>query len=154
MNKGGHWLGLVFINCMAVLGCQAAPGVDPFLTLSSPSLVSSQVKFTLTGEANVNYVIESSPDAQNWLPATTNASAEITRQITLEAPTNDMTFYRAWREPQPMFFGALVVRSNISLGGNNISVDSYDSGDPNHADPWGRYDPLTRKAGGDLFSAA
>jgi hypothetical protein len=117
-------------------------------------VVSNQVEFTLRGEAGVSYVIESSPDAQSWQPVTTNISAEVTRQITVEAPTNDMTFYRAWREPLPMFFGALVVRSNINLNGSNISVDSYDSGDTNHSTTSGHYHPSKRKAGGDVFSAS
>jgi hypothetical protein len=157
MNKGGHglaWAFIHFIHCTLVFCCPAAPSIDPFLTLGAPSVVSNQVEFTLTGEADVSYVIESSPDAQSWQPVTTNISAEVTRQITVEAPTNDLTFYRAWREPLPRFFGAFVVRSNINLNGNNIIVDSYDSGDPNHADSWGRYDPVKRKAGGDVFSAS
>jgi hypothetical protein len=156
MNKGGHglaWAFIHFIHCTLVFCCPAAPGVDPFLTLGAPSLVSNQVEFTLTGEADVSYVIESSPDAQSWLPVTTNISTEVTRQITLEAPTNDMTFYRAWRELLPMFFGALVVRSNVSLNGSNILVDSYDSGDTNFSTTNGFYDPTKRKPGGDVFSA-
>jgi hypothetical protein len=157
MNKGGHglgWAGIHFIHCTLVFCCPAAPGVDPFLTLSAPSVVSNQVEFTLTGEADVSYVIESSHDAQSWLPVTTNISTEVTRQITLEAPTNDMTFYRAWREPLPRFMGALIVRSNISFSGNSILVDSYDSGDTNFSTTNGFYDPIKRKAGGDVFSAA
>jgi hypothetical protein len=148
-------LGWIITNCALVVCCPAAPlpRLDLFLTLSPPTLANNQVDFTLTGEADVPYVIESSPDAQSWLPETTNMSAQITRSIVLSAPTNDTTFYRAWREPQPMFLGALVARLNISLQGNNILVDSYDSGDPNHADPSGRYDPNKRKAGGDVFSA-
>jgi hypothetical protein len=124
-----------------------------FLTLSPPTLVSNQVEFTLTGEAGVPYVIETSSDTTHWLAVVTNTSPESTRSIVLAAPTHDATLYRAWREPQPMFLGALVARSSITMSGNNILVDSYDSGDPNHADPLGRYDPNTRKAGGDVCSA-
>jgi hypothetical protein len=37
----------------------------------------------------------------------------------------------------------------ISCGGHNMSIDSYDSTDPLHS-TGGRYDPLKRKAGGDV----
>jgi hypothetical protein len=148
-------LGWGIANWVVIVGCQAAPlpRLDSFLTLSPPALVSNQVEFTLTGEADVPYVIESSSDTTNWLVIVTNTSPEITRSIVLAAPTYDMTFYRAWREPLPKFFGALVVQSNISLVGSHILVDSYDSGDTNFSTANGNYDPTKRKAGGDLFCA-
>jgi hypothetical protein len=155
VKRGWHRLGWGIANCAMVVCCHAAPPprIDSFLILSPPALVGNQVEFTLTGEADVPYVVETSSDTTHWLAVVTNTSPEITRSIVLDAPTNDMTFYRAWREPQPMFLGALVARSSITMSGNDILVDSYDSGDPNHADPWGQYDPNTRKAGGDVFSA-
>lgn len=135
------------------LCCTAAPQVDPYLLLSSPSFVSNQVQVTLTGEANVSYVIESSPDSQDWCSVTTNTAPEITRLITLDAPTNEMTFYRAWREPLPAFTGALMAKSDITFNGSYITVDSYDSGDTNYSTTNGLYDPAKRKAGGDVSSA-
>lgn len=139
-----------FTNWMAVVCCQAAMPVDSFLTLSAPSLVSNAVEFALTGEAGVSYVIEASTNLEDWAAVTTNTSANISRVISLETNA-EQTFYRAWREPLPMFMGALVVRSNISLNGNNILVDSYDSGDTNYSSTNGLYDPTKRKAGGDVF---
>jgi hypothetical protein len=46
----------------------------------------------------------------------------------------------------------MAAKRDITFNGNNITVDSYDSGDPNHSTPTGRYDPATRKAGGDIAS--
>jgi len=43
------------------------------------------------------------------------------------------------------------VLNNVILNGNYVMVDSYDSTDPNHSKN-GFYDPLTRKAGGDVVS--
>lgn len=48
---------------------------------------------------------------------------------------------------------AMASRRGITMNGNNILIDSYDSGDPNHCTPLGRYDPATAKAGGDVASA-
>lgn len=133
------------------LGLCAA--TDPYLALSSLTIVSNQVQVTLTGEANVSYVIESSPDSQNWNSLMTNTAPEITRLITLDTPTNEMTFYRAWREPLPAFTGALIAKSNITFNGTYLTVDSYDSGDTNYSTTNGLYDPARRKAGGDVSSA-
>jgi hypothetical protein len=153
LNMRKHWLSWVILSSAMQVHCDASPQIDSFLTLSPPSLVSNQVEFTLTGEADVPYVIETSSDTTHWLAVVTNTSPEITRSIVLAAPTNDATLYRAWREPLPMFFGALVVRSNIALNGNSILIDSYDSGDTNFSTANGNYDPTKRKAGGDLFCA-
>jgi len=50
-----------------------------------------------------------------------------------------------------VFRGAIAARVNIDLKGNNISVDSFDSVDPNYS-TGGLYDVAKRKAGGDIAS--
>lgn len=50
------------------------------------------------------------------------------------------------------FGTAISALQNVTMNGNNIMVDSYDSADPNHSDANGNYDPNTRKAGGDVAS--
>ena len=50
------------------------------------------------------------------------------------------------------FRAAMAAKRGIVFSGNNIRVDSYDSGDPNHSTPNGKYDPATSKAGGDIAS--
>jgi hypothetical protein len=49
------------------------------------------------------------------------------------------------------FGNALTVRSNLTTKGSNLTVDSYDSSDPNHSTN-GMYNLATRKAGGDVNS--
>jgi hypothetical protein len=52
----------------------------------------------------------------------------------------------------PAFPGGMAALLNISFKGNNIWIDSYDSMDTNYSTPSGMYDPLKRKAGGDVAS--
>ena len=54
--------------------------------------------------------------------------------------------------PAFAFGGAIAALQNVTMNGNNITVDSYDSSDPLHSDANGNYDPATRKAGGDISS--
>jgi len=51
----------------------------------------------------------------------------------------------------PAFGYGVSVIQNVVLSGNNVMVDSYDSSDPAHSSA-GLYNPLTRKAGGDVVS--
>jgi hypothetical protein len=48
-----------------------------------------------------------------------------------------------------LFAKGMVARLNVTLNGNNISVDSYDSNDPLHSTN-GRYDPNKRKDNGTV----
>jgi len=52
------------------------------------------------------------------------------------------------------FQASMAAKRDIVFNGNNITVDSYDSGDPNHSDANGKYDPAKRKAGGDVASTS
>ena len=49
----------------------------------------------------------------------------------------------------PAFSNAMMVKTNITTKGNNLTVDSFDSTDPYHSTN-GVYDASTRKAGGDI----
>lgn len=62
--------------------------------LSNPVRSGGQFQFTLTGEANVNYIIEASTNLQSWTPVATNSSPNASRNITINAP-NSRSFYRA-----------------------------------------------------------
>jgi hypothetical protein len=48
-----------------------------------------------------------------------------------------------------LFSMGMVARLNLTLNGNSINVDSYDSADPNHS-TYGRYDPAKRKDNGTV----
>lgn len=66
----------------------------PVPKLSNPAWSGGQFQFTLTGETNVNYVIQASTNWQSWTPLATNSSSNASRNITLDAP-DSRSFYRA-----------------------------------------------------------
>jgi hypothetical protein len=136
---------------MALAACFPALATqDPFVTLSGSRPTNNQIQLTLTGEAGVPYVIESTSDLQNfWTAVATNSDSEITRVITIPAPTNS-TFYRANRRYLPLFEAALAAKESIDLRGNDITCDSFDSGDPNYSFN-GQYDPTKAQDGGDVL---
>lgn len=51
------------------------------------------------------------------------------------------------------FGNAVTAIDDVQMNGNNVTVDSYDSFDPNFSTPTGLYDRNKRKAGGDVSSA-
>ena len=129
---------------------EALAAQDPGLRLGAPFWSNGQVRLTLTGEAGVRYVIESSPDLQSWTPVLTNSDPAITRMIAIGAPARQ-SFYRASRGPLPLFAFALAARRGIDLKGNNVAIDSFDSADPNYS-TGGLYDPAKRKDNGDVVT--
>jgi len=129
---------------------KALAAQDPGLQLGAPFWSNGQVRLTLTGEAGVSYVIESSPDLQNWAPVLTNSDPAITRVIPVGAPDRQ-SFYRASRGLLPLFAFALAARRGIDLKGNNVAIDSFDSADPNYS-TGGLYDPAKRKDNGDVVT--
>jgi hypothetical protein len=144
-----HW---TRINCVAllVLGsvCTAHGFKDEFLVLSAPMFVGNQVHFTITGEADAVYVIESSEDSIFWTPVVTNYDRTITRLVSLDRSPN-AAYYRGWRRRLPVFSAALASRTSINFMANSLTVDSFDSSDPAYSTN-GRYDPTKRKANGDV----
>jgi len=66
----------------------------PMPELSNPTWSGGQFQFTLTGETNVNYVIQASTNLQSWTPLATNSSPQASRNITINA-LNSRNFYRA-----------------------------------------------------------
>jgi hypothetical protein len=68
--------------------------IPPPLTLTAPSRTPGQFQFTLNGQANVSYIIQTSTNLVNWDPVVTNVSANATRVISVDAP-GTMSFYRA-----------------------------------------------------------
>ena len=106
------------------------PGFLP--TLTAGAATNGQVPLTLTGEASVQYIIESSPDLLNWSPVATNTDTNSIRQIALPAAT-DVTFYRASRKPIALFTYAMAAQGYINLVGNGLTASSWNSYDPNQS---------------------
>jgi hypothetical protein len=149
-TRGPDFGKLLISGLLCLLGPAMNAATDPYLLLSAQPFTDDQLQFTLQAESGVSYVIETSSDCQNWSPVATNSDFELTRLITLSAATNE-TFVRVWRQPLPIFANALVTKLNISLQGNDVHFDSFDSADPAYSTN-GEYDPNKAKAGGDLAS--
>lgn len=78
---------------VAVVTVQLGSGsANPIL--SAPVHTIGQFQFTLVGQANVSYIIQSSTNLLNWAPVTTNTSPNSSRIISVSAPANT-SFYRA-----------------------------------------------------------
>jgi hypothetical protein len=57
-----------------------------------------QLNFTLTGQSNITYVIQQSPDLINWTPVATNFSPSSIQPISV-SPPDTQDFYRAVASP-------------------------------------------------------
>jgi len=142
MGLGGLILLFTLVEVLAVQ--------DAGVHLGVPIWSNGQVQLTLTGEAGVSYVVESSPDLQSWTPVLTNSDPAITRVIAVGAPDRQ-SFYRASRGPLPLFAFAVAAKGGIDFKGNNVAIDSFDSGDTNYS-TGGLYDPAKRKDNGDVVT--
>lgn len=127
-----------------------ASNIDPYLTLSPPTLTNGQVQFSLNGEPDIPCVIESSPDLANWTPVSTNTDYGPSRVVTLEA-VNGAKFYRAVIPSFPLFGYALAAQGNINLSGTGLVTDSFNSMDPNFSTD-GQYDAAKASNHGDIAS--
>jgi len=77
----------------------AVPIVQVYYALKPPQLSQAaastgQLNFTLTGQSNVTYVIQQSPDLINWTPVATNFCPASVLPISMEPP-DTQDFYRA-----------------------------------------------------------
>ena len=75
-----------------MLTVQVASPSSP--TLSAPAYTNNNFQFTLNGQSNVIYVIQSSSALTTWTPVLTNSQVPATRLITVSAPPMQR-FYRA-----------------------------------------------------------
>src|SRR5207245_7243431 len=72
--------GTVATNDLGATIVRTGTGAAPLL--SSPAYANGQFQFTLNGQANTIYIIQSSTDLTNWTAIATNVSASATRAIT------------------------------------------------------------------------
>jgi hypothetical protein len=125
----------------------ALSGTPPVLTNAITS--GDQFQFTLRGQTNVIYVIETSSDLRTWTPALTNSDPHATRTVTVSAMSG-AAFWRVHRAPAPLFSHAVAARGTVNLGGSGL-IDSFDSADANYSTA-GQYDPSKNKDGGHIAS--
>jgi hypothetical protein len=124
--------------------------VDSYLTLDSPVQTNGIFGFTLNGQFGTRYVIEASTDLQTWAPILTNDGPDSARALTTSV-VGDSAFYRAKQGPWVFKAIGIVVRTNITLSGNSISIDSFDSSDITNF-PGGLWNAFNRRAHGNVAS--
>jgi hypothetical protein len=101
----------------------ALVGVQPVLTNAVWS--GDQFQFTLRGETNIAYILESSADMRNWAPAITNSESHATRTIIVPAASSQ-TFWRVRPVPSALFEHAIVAQGIVNLSGSG-RIDSFNS---------------------------
>jgi hypothetical protein len=105
-------------------------GPNNFPALTANAVTNGQIQFSLDCQSGIRCVIESSPDLANWTPMITNSDFISTRLISLPV-SGDTCFYRAARDPIPLFVYALASQTYIEMPGNGIITDSWNSHDTN-----------------------
>jgi hypothetical protein len=128
--------------CAAALFAGLCPALA--LTGTPPSLANAvrsgdQFQFTIRGETNVSYIIESSTNLSTWAAAITNSDSQATRAVIVPA-TDAQGFWRVRPVPSPLFAYAILAQTNIQLGGTG-RIDSFDSSNVLESGPNGLYDP-------------
>jgi hypothetical protein len=138
--------------CVATLfgvlsSASALTTLQPVLTNATWS--GNDFQFTLVGETNVSYILESSSDLHTWSSSLTNSDSQATRAVIVPA-VSAQTFWRVRSVPSPSFEHAILAKGTVTLVGSGL-IDSFDSADPNFSTD-GRYDLTKRKAGGHIAS--
>jgi len=98
----------------------------------------NQFQFTLRGQTNATYIIQSSSDLRAWTPSVTNFDTQATRTIAVPA-AESAGFWRIQRLPGPLFEYAIAARNQVILGGGG-RIDSFNSTNALES-TMGRYDP-------------
>ncbi len=142
---------LLFVGCIQFLTTLGS-AQETNVLLTAPIWTNAQLQFTLTGEANVFYVIEKSQDLQNWNPVVTNGAFGSTRLIAL-ASSDDQSFFRVSKKFLPLSSFAILAKETIGFGGNKVTIDSFDSANPSYS-TGGKYDPLKAKDRGNVASGS
>jgi hypothetical protein len=123
--------------------------IDPYFSLSRPTLTNGQLQFIVWGASDA-CVIEQSTDLANWLPVATNSGPPFPFTNRMDMP-DGVAFYRAVVRQAPSIAYAAAAVGNISLNGNGQSTDSFNSSDPNFSTN-GQYDATKASTNGNLAS--
>ncbi len=140
------------VGIFALGPIQSIPAAQPILShpVWSADPLHAQITVTNCSDTSVQYVIQMSPDMTNWFAILTNSAAPTNFSVTVPAPGKSC-FYRAKtiQAPAPIFQFAILVRSNFSMIGNGLSVDSFDSSNTNYS-TGGQYDTTKQRANGSI----
>jgi len=126
----------ITVLCGGLCSAFALPEIQPVLT--NAVLSGNQFQFTLQGETNVSYILESSSDLRTWTPSVTNSESQTTRTIIVPAASSQ-TFWRVRPIPSPLFEYAIVAQGTVNLGGAG-RIDSFNSTNELES-TGGQYDP-------------
>lgn len=131
------FLGVLMFIQAGVVNARAGGSTNFPLLYTPPALkigavTNGQIQLTLFGEPGMTYVIEASSDMSSWTPVATNTASDYSSIINLPLSANQ-SFFRAWRNPVPIFAYALATQGNINLNGNGISTSSWNSHDTNQS---------------------
>lgn len=154
MRTGGNLRHLTTAFAFAVSLVGAVAAQDSFLTLDSPVETNGQFQFTLKCQSGATYFIEDSEDLQNWITILTNADWSSNRVLAVDI-SKVLSFYRARRgapaivSPWPIV--AVIAKNGVTLKGNNIVFDSFNSTNSNYS-TGGAYDFSKREANGNIIS--
>jgi hypothetical protein len=112
---------------MALFGglCSAFALVTIQPVLTNAVWSGDQFQFTLRGETNVAYILESSSDLRTWTRALTNSESHATRTVVLPA-ASARTFWRVRPVPSALFEHAIVAQGIVNLSGSG-RIDSFNS---------------------------
>jgi hypothetical protein len=108
-------------------------------------------ELVLNCESNLTYAIQTSTNLTSWTTRTRSKGTETARRINIDFGSSNFpthAFFRALQINDPMFAFSLAARESIDLG-DNVRIDSFDSGDPRYS-TGGKYDPSKARDGGDI----
>ena len=133
-----------------LLRASAQPSLSP--PVWSNDLTHAQLTIANCTNASLQYIPQLSFDLSNWVALQTNRASATNFSI-MVATTNQYCFYRLVTAPVPapvpLFQAAIIVKSNVTMIGNSLVVDSFDSSSPLYSTA-GQYDVLKRKANGNV----
>ena len=110
---------------LATVSCIPASASE----LTNWGLLNSNFVFHLQCESNLPYVIQGSTNLAQWITVMRSVSGGTNRSF-LTDKLQPHLFFRAVQTNEPLFTFALATRHGLDLFGNNLRVDSFDSGNP------------------------
>src|SRR5258706_159335 len=119
---------------------------DP--SLAQPVYRDGKFYFDVRGESKAGYIVLSTTNLSDWTPLATNQAVSSVRTLVSPAP-NSLAFFKVQRLPLALFRFAVVAMDTVYLNGNNITMDSFDSSDPNFSVN-GLYSVSLRRDHGDV----
>ena len=142
----------------------AEAGVEEALAQMNPGAVAPAVNFAANGWGGpsgsvygpVTRTFTNGADISTYSVAITGGTFPVinsTGSVYVASLASTITrAVRVTAQSVPLFSAAVAAKTNVSLGGNNMFTDSFDSADPTHSTNGGRYSSALAKTNGDVAS--